>query len=305
MCIIAAKPANVEMPNWAILENMFFGNPDGAGFMWAEKGKVHIRKGLMEYSQFYDALTEFMDTHNSYKLPVVIHCRITTHGGTKPENCHPFPVSDSKGMLQKLRLTTDLGVAHNGVITIDVKNGMSDTMTYIASQMAPLKRAMPQFYKNKDCLQMISNAISSRMAILDKNGKLVTIGDFIEDQGVMYSNSSYRHSMWLRDFTWGCSQTDFDGLCNPDKWEMYNGITNYTHKLVSWLDPSLEEYAFDEEGYEIDEAAIDKDGNVYCYDDQYGALVIVPYATTEDAQGNPVKFGASACLIDELIVELN
>lgn len=43
MCIIAAKPAGVEMPSDEILRTMWNNNNDGACFMWAANGRVHIR----------------------------------------------------------------------------------------------------------------------------------------------------------------------------------------------------------------------------------------------------------------------
>ena len=58
MCIIAAKAKGVAMPDDQTIENMWYGNSDGAGFMYAENGKVYIRKGFMEYSQFRKALDE-------------------------------------------------------------------------------------------------------------------------------------------------------------------------------------------------------------------------------------------------------
>ena len=58
MCIIAAKPAGVKMPDHETLENMWYGNPDGAGLMYAKDGKVIIRKGFMKYVDLLAALEE-------------------------------------------------------------------------------------------------------------------------------------------------------------------------------------------------------------------------------------------------------
>ena len=40
MCVIAAKPSGVKMPSVSTIENMWYKNPDGAGFMYALNGKV-------------------------------------------------------------------------------------------------------------------------------------------------------------------------------------------------------------------------------------------------------------------------
>ena len=166
MCIIAAKPAGVAMPSAEKIENMWNRNSDGAGIMYAVDNKVHIEKGFMTYASFNAKLGELRGKFDLDKLPVVMHFRITTHGGTKPENCHPFPITDSVGMLRKLNQTAQIGVAHNGIIDIRPRKGISDTMEYIASQLAPLSKAVPNFYKNKHLMQMISNAIDSKMAFL-------------------------------------------------------------------------------------------------------------------------------------------
>ena len=44
MCIIAIKPAGVKLPADTTLENCWYNNPDGAGFMYAAGGTVHIQR---------------------------------------------------------------------------------------------------------------------------------------------------------------------------------------------------------------------------------------------------------------------
>ena len=56
MCVIAAKPAGIEMPDIETITEMWYMNPDGAGFMYADKGLVHIRKGFMELDDFLEAI---------------------------------------------------------------------------------------------------------------------------------------------------------------------------------------------------------------------------------------------------------
>ena len=48
MCIIAAKPAGVAMPDNDTLRTMWNVNSDGAGFMYVEKGAVRIEEGFMK-----------------------------------------------------------------------------------------------------------------------------------------------------------------------------------------------------------------------------------------------------------------
>lgn len=299
MCIIAAKPAGIDMPKREYIENMFRYNHDGAGLMWAQNGKVHIEKGFMDLNAFLARLDVLDKTVGFKNRSVVMHFRITTHGGTKPENCHPFPVSDSKGMLRKLKCTTDVGVAHNGIITIDCLKDMSDTMTYVATQLAPLKRAVPKFYKNKDLLQMIENAIDSKMAILDGKGCLTLIGDFQENNGIKYSNGTWNDYEFPRSFMWNT----WDNWSNPDKWEIGSGMTNYTHKIVMWLDEDEGQYAIGPDGEEYYEAAVDEDGLVYIYDETVGAIRFILGAEAWDYEGRPVFYDPKGFVTDELVAE--
>ena len=127
MCIIAAKAAGIPMPNRERIKTMWDGNRDGAGLMYVENGQVRIEKGFMKYKDFTKVLDRLEKRLDLTATPVVMHFRITTHGGTKPENCHPFPITDNVGALKKLTITTDLGVAHNGIIPISPRKGISDT----------------------------------------------------------------------------------------------------------------------------------------------------------------------------------
>lgn len=298
MCIIAAKAAGVPMPNRDTIRMMWDGNRDGAGIMYVEKGRVQIEKGFMKYKSFAKKLDELERRLDLTATPVVMHFRITTHGGTKPENCHPFPITDSIGALQKLRANVDMGVAHNGIIDITPRKGISDTMEYIASQLAPLKRALPKFYTNKDALLLIKNAIGSKMAFLTKEGKLVTIGDFIEDGGILYSNTSYcKPKFTFRDMT-------AYGWNYFDEWEQYEDTPYYTGdrdlaapvieaddiRNLAWLNET--DYIKDTSGHLVEayDYLLDEENNVWQYDWANDLAVICPGATAYTAAGTPVRF---------------
>lgn len=220
MCIIAIKKAGVALPSDDLLERMFYTNPDGAGMMWVENRIVHISKGYMKYDAFRNALAEIEARLNVMQTPMVFHFRITTHGGTKPENCHPFPVTDNLGLLQKLQCTTNVGVAHNGIITgIVPQTGVSDTMEFIMLYLAKMKQISSGFYKVAGFKDIITNLIhTDRMVFLDKEGTIETVGNFTEDGGILYSNTSYkqvRWASWYDDYTWDdrlvCDIADLNG----------------------------------------------------------------------------------------------
>ena len=286
MCIIAAKPAGVAMPSRDTIRTMWDGNRDGAGLMYLEGGKVTIEKGFMTYKSFAKKLDQLEKRLDLTKTPVVMHFRITTHGGTKPENCHPFPITDSIGALKKLTSRTDIGVAHNGIIHIIPRSGISDTMEYIASQLAPLKRALPRFYENKNAMLLVKNAIDSKMAFLTKEGKIYTVGDFVTDKGVLYSNRSYiKSSMRYRDLgSWNC-YADFE-----DDWGDFQGIGYDDVKCLMWLDET--DYLKSEDGSLIEglDFLIDESGKVYEYDYNSDAAFLVEGMTAYTEAGTPKHF---------------
>lgn len=191
MCIICAKPSGVEMPPKAYLKNMWESNDDGAGLMWASNNKVHIKKGFMKYKEFSRFVEKLGKRYNLKEIPIVMHFRITTHGGTKPQNTHPFPVVKKINKLQALELCTDLGVAHNGCIKIDNPPEISDTMAYISKHLVNYRTKNGVFYKNKETLKKIEKEITSKMCFLDSRGKITFIGEFTKEDGIYYSNLSY------------------------------------------------------------------------------------------------------------------
>ena len=285
MCVIAAKPQGTEMPTTNEIANMWNRNPDGAGLMYALGGKVHIEKGFMDYATYRERLDQLDDLYGLKDLAVVMHFRITTHGGTKPENTHPFPISDSLGMLKKLKLTTDVGVAHNGIIPVTPRTkDISDTMEYIAGQLAPLKKAMRKFYEDKNLMEMIKNATESRLAFLTGDSKIYTVGNFVEHNGIMYSNKSYETDNWRNYYL---------GSYESGKWKFENNF-NYetmTEKNLMWLDEGKAEFVLTEEGeFGMGVYAIDKDGIVYELD-EYDYIFYPMYGyTAYTGEGTTLKY---------------
>jgi len=333
MCIIAAKPANTKMPTQDTLENMWYGNPDGAGIMYVKDGKVRIEKGLMTFKAFNEKLDEIRKQVDLTTVPVVMHFRITTHGGTCPANTHPFPVTDSVKLLQRTSLATSVGVAHNGIIPITPRKGISDTMEYIASQLAPLSKALPRWYKNSDAVTLVKNGIQSKMAVLTSKGELVTIGDFVEDEGILYSNYSYNG--WGRYSRFGYADWDYFG----DDWsyssktsskgkskgkgkskktnkpgsamptstsatKQENTVVEVSRKALMWLceaDPGAFIYTETGNLVEGEEFLMDSDNNLYVYDiDGDYAVKKTGYRAYSSSNGN-IRFDESKASLEYVL----
>jgi predicted glutamine amidotransferase len=251
MCIIAVKPAGVQMPDNKIFENCWYNNPDGAGFMYPKSGQVEIRKGFMKLKSFKKAVEQLKKELDIVTTPIVFHFRIGTSGGNIPENTHPFPVSEHLPLLQKIQCRAPLAVAHNGIINIETsKKDISDTMEYILSQLAPLYQLKKDFYRLEAGKKLVYNAIQSKMAFLDGAGRIETVGQFEEDKGILYSNFSY--CSYINYKTW-------------DLWDSYLCKHDTTKKLLCWVDEGyiVNEKGDLKEGYNY---LIDKKGSVYEYD---------------------------------------
>ena len=283
MCIIAAKPAGVAMPDAQTIRAMWDNNHDGAGLMYTDKGRVRIEKGFMTFDALEDALTNLGQRLDLTATPVVLHFRIRTHGGTVAECTHPFPITDNIGALKKLVTATDLGVAHNGIIhSVTPRKGISDTMEYIATQLAPLKRAVPTFYKNKHLQLLVKNAIESKMVFLTKSGEIYTIGDFLEDGGVLYSNGSYK-PFTFRSSGWSY----FGGGVSMD----FDCVDKEALRDLCWLEEG--DYVnLDGELYEGWDFLLDESNGVWCYNYEDDRAEFIPGATAYNAAGLPAKYNS-------------
>lgn len=271
MCIIAAKSAGVALPSDETMEIMFSNNDDGAGFMYwdAKHSIVVIKKGFMDFDSFLTAIHEIK---NPTATPIVMHFRIATHGGVNAACCHPFPVTDNEGLLRKPESRCKIGVAHNGIISsVDPNKDESDTMCYIREQLAPLSKALPKFYENKYALELINNAIGSKMAFL-ADGKITLVGKFEENKGIHYSNSTFKYMTWR----YGLYSEKYDGTLT--KWD-YDEYSDYA-QIKACNFPIKDGFVMDKDGYvadDIGDVFVDKEQTLYYYSYEDDALVPLSY----------------------------
>ena len=118
MCIAIAKKIHSKCPSLDTLHNCWESNPDGAGFAFNDAGRVVIKKGFMTWGDFKAAWLRYSKRYDFDNRGVLIHFRISTHGGTNPQNTHPFPVISDTGMMQKSECVCDYAAIHNGVISL-------------------------------------------------------------------------------------------------------------------------------------------------------------------------------------------
>lgn len=194
MCIIIAKNKKGRLPKEEELKRAFEWNNDGGGFMYVDNGKVIIDKGYMKYSSFIKRYKSLLEKYNNFKnKSLVIHCRIGTSGKNTKGNTHPYPITDNVRLLKSRHLTQDVGIVHNGIIKgYGTATGLNDTQEFISKYIYPIYKHWKDFYKNEDIMYGIGEITGSKWTILDKNDNLYTIGDFIDDGGLKFSNNTYQ-----------------------------------------------------------------------------------------------------------------
>ena len=73
----------------------------------------------------------------------------------------------------------------------------SDTALFITKYMSRILRS-PDDLRNQEVLDKIYRLAESKFAILDGSGYIATVGNFIEENGILYSNTSYLPKWFTR-----------------------------------------------------------------------------------------------------------
>ncbi len=177
MCIIAAKPSGVSLlPE--VVESMWYNNDDGAGFMYAENGKLYVEKGFM-------TLDDFLQAYEPHKeRSMVLHFRIRTHGRTDATMTHPFVIDDN------------LAFAHNGIISGLGDEKHSDTWYFNEDYLKKLRSKIQNFLDIDVITNLIENKIGySKLVFMDNEGNIKILnenkGNYSSD-GIWFSNDSWK-----------------------------------------------------------------------------------------------------------------
>ena len=141
---------------------------------------------------------------------------------------------------------------------------------------------------------MVKNAIDSKMAFLTKEGKIYTIGNFIEDEGILYSNASYqKRTLPYRDlgaWNWNCYSGGWsnDAPFEDDWWNSADCVDDA--EALMWLDEG--DYVKTANGTLIEgyDYLIDATGRVYEYDYKLDAAIAVSDMTAYNCEGMPKQF---------------
>ena len=163
------------------LENGFKNHGDGCGIVWAEGGKLHVKKGVgKKFEEFY------ADYEAVKQYPCLIHFRKSTSGKIDEANCHPFIFNEGK-----------LAAIHNGVLNIKCNDkDFSDTYHFVTLVLDPLIRKYHIPVNDGSLNYLICTSIGSdKLAVMDGNGKTYIFNEEKGnwDEGIWYSNTSYKY----------------------------------------------------------------------------------------------------------------
>lgn len=196
MCIIVVKKKNLELPKKETLKTCFEKNSDGAGYMYAKNKQVIIKKGFFSFEEFYKNLKNDYDKNNLKNQNLVLHFRIGTSGGINKEKTHPFILTNNKNLIDKVEKVNycKSGVVHNGIFNdYCYERKFSDTQNYIMDFLYPLSKKFNFNFNDKLFKICVNNSINtSKLVILNYNDELSIFGNFEEEEGILYSNSTYK-----------------------------------------------------------------------------------------------------------------
>jgi len=197
MCLLIYAQPN-SAPTKKSLRRAAVQNPDGFGFAINNGKQVLYGKGMDiedTIKEFFAVRERFPDSH------ALFHLRITTHGATNLDNCHPFVVDDG------------IVLAHNGMLPIKEENGKSDTRQF-AEEWLPTMGVKEMLDTPEGFTDLEKFATGSKLAILSSNPLLDQPYYIVNEHlghwkdGVWYSNNSYTknygkylYSNWSRPAT--------------------------------------------------------------------------------------------------------
>ena len=170
MCLIIARRKGGTV-DWDAADLSAYYNDDGYGIAYHRKGRVRVFKSLK-----WDEVRERGVQLEKKDQAFVLHQRLTTHGATKVDNCHPFRIKGHGAVM-----------AHNGIIgTLDVPRSKVDSQV-----LAELLSTMPKGFLDDAKLQPMLHHIieGSRLAFMFNDGRIALFNERLGawQDGVWYS----------------------------------------------------------------------------------------------------------------------
>jgi hypothetical protein len=239
MCVAIA--CETVLPDKETIDACEKTNPDGGGVAWVEDGKVKFKKSVTGKE-----ITEMIEK-GIVKAPALIHFRISTVGGTRPELCHPFPIAP--GAPLDLEGEAEGALIHNGHLS-----GWGPMMFFTV--MKNDKKCPDGHWSDSRFMAYAAyhrgvNVLRSfdfqKIAVLHNTGNILLYGDFTKREKIYYSNTHWQTSKFNNTIGASCDNVlrAWEGRDRSGKW-VRRGRADYwtpTEEPGSYYDSSYLEGA--------------------------------------------------------------
>jgi hypothetical protein len=200
------------------MKNCFDNNYDGAGLAWVGENGLTVRKGYFYWQDLWKDMRDLVG------CPVLLHCRLATHGSVKAENCHPFLLGNG------------VAAAHNGILRVaPLEPDMTDSESFALKFVEPWSQKELRDPRVLAALEAI--VLPGSIAMLDASGEFLFLNKRlgVEHKGVWFSNRGFMFSEnrqgWL-EFDAGVSAEERFDLLPPDgaedwteeDWDEYGAV---------------------------------------------------------------------------------
>lgn len=174
MCIICIKKKGIKFPSVECVKTMCDNNNHGFAIAISNGRKAKVIKTLNEdkFIRVYQNLVKKYDWANT---TMFIHARIKTHGTQRIENCHGWK---ENGLI----------FAHNGILSIQNRDDLTDSETFFRDIFSPAYK-IGGWKLGEKAIQAIIG--TSKFVFMDDRGNIHHYGHYIEDDGLLFSNSTY------------------------------------------------------------------------------------------------------------------
>ena len=180
-----------------VFERMWRSNDDGFGLVYRSRGGVGVVKGIMDEEEAWELYSRLPEG-----VPHVLHFRLATHGGVRPELTHPFVLSEESPLIER-GVVAEPVLAHNGIWglyaikqrELKLDGPVSDSRVLAAwlgrlAKERPLREVLEENYE-----ELLS---AGRVAVVDPaTWRIHVVGDWIREGPFLFSNGSYREDRFL------------------------------------------------------------------------------------------------------------
>ena len=252
MCLIIHQPKKLDLSE-QLLTDIYTRNSDGLGIMYAEKGKLRVHRFLPKSAAEFIAAYE---AHGAGR-EIILHARMTTHGDTNLDNCHPFTV------------TPRVALAHNGILSFgnDWDKTKSDTWHFVQRVITPAVAYDEALIHDAAWQKYIGAVIgnSNKFAMMDRHGQVSIIN---RDSGVEFLGAWWSNTYAWPAAAYGC-KSNYSGYRDRD-WDYgsYGSYGNYSRYSGGRWDARL--------GKWVDEDETESEGDKAQSSDSTAMVVLTP-----------------------------